>query len=82
MILGIESSFDDTCAGIVTASGSILANTKRCLNKNKFDMTNAPIVARDHHRENLPLVVKEALRQANVTSVSDMEAIAVTIGPG
>lgn len=33
LILGIESSFDDSCAGIVAASGKTLANAKRCLNK-------------------------------------------------
>lgn len=61
MILGIESSFDDSCAGIVTPCGTVLANTKRSLGGAKFDMKDAPLKAKEHHRENLPIVVKEAL---------------------
>ncbi len=45
-------------------------------------MTDAPMKAIYDHRENLPVVVQEALTKANVTSISDLEAIAVTIGPG
>ena len=45
MILGIESSFDDTAAGIVTPGGSVLANCKRRLTGEKFDMKDAPIKA-------------------------------------
>jgi len=82
MILGIESSFDDSCAGIVSSCGSVLANSKRRLEGDKFDLQDAPIRARNHHRENLPIVVKEALETANVCSMSELEAIAVTIGPG
>ena len=35
-----------------------------------------------HHKENLPLVINSTLKKGNLTSVSDLEAIAVTIGPG
>ena len=81
LILGIESSFDDSCAGVVSASGKILANTKRQLNK-LWGVQDAPIRAREFHQENLPLAIEEAMSQSNVASMSDLEAIAVTIGPG
>ena len=45
-------------------------------------MENAPCRAQEHHENSLPVVVKEALAKSNVTSISDLEAIAVTIGPG
>lgn len=82
MILGIESSFDDSCAGIVSAAGKVLANSKRTIEKDKFEMQDAPLRAMMHHRENLPLAVEQALKTAQVDSVAQMEAIAVTIGPG
>ena len=81
LILGIESSFDDSCAGVVSASGKILANTKRQLNK-LWGVQDAPIRAREFHQENLPLAIEEAMSQSNLASMSDLEAIAVTIGPG
>ena len=82
MILGIESSFDDSCAGIVSSAGKVLANAKRTIQKDKFDMRDAPLRAMHHHRENLPIAVEQALEAAGGGSIAEMEAIAVTIGPG
>ena len=33
LILGIESSFDDSCAGVVSSCGKVLANEKKTLNE-------------------------------------------------
>ena len=59
----------------------MLANEKRQLHKS-FGLKDAPIEAELHHKENLPIVVRDALQKSNVSSVSDLEAIAVTVGPG
>ena len=48
LILGIESSFDDSCAGIVSSSGQVLANEKRQFLDN-VNSENAPIRAEKHH---------------------------------
>ena len=81
LILGIEYSFDDSCAGVVSASGKILANTKRCMNK-QWGTMDAPIRAQEFHQENLPKAIEEAIEKSNLKSMSELEAIAVTIGPG
>lgn len=60
----------------------MIANEKRQLKVNKFGVPNAPQLAIAHHKENLPVVVKDALAKGNLESVSELEAIAVTIGPG
>lgn len=80
-ILGIESSFDDSCSGIVSSSGEVLANEVASFKKD-FSGPDAPIRAADHHSENLPLVVERALEKSGLSGPSDLEAIAVTIGPG
>jgi len=36
----------------------------------------------EHHKTNLPVVVKKAIEKANLTSLRDLEGLAVTIGPG
>lgn len=36
----------------------------------------------EFHRENLPKVVSDALAEGKLESMRDLEAIAVTIGPG
>ena len=59
----------------------MLANEKRGLN-NLWGVQDAPIRAIEHHKENLPIVIREAFAKTNLTSMSDLEAIAVTIGPG
>lgn len=77
----MESSFDDSCAGIVSSCGQVLANEKMTADHNTKG-ENAPLKVEQHHRSSLPIVVKEAMEKANLTSLRDLEAIAVTIGPG
>ncbi len=84
-ILGIESSCDDTAAAILRGSGDapqILSNAVR----NQTDLHAAyggvvPEIAARAHAEVLDLMVEQALAQAEV-SLSDVDAIAVTAGPG
>jgi N6-L-threonylcarbamoyladenine synthase len=82
MILGIESSCDETAAAVVRNGREVLSNvinTQIDIHK-KFGGV-VPEVASRHHIENIDIVVDEALSQAGVT-FDDIDAIAVTYGPG
>ena len=81
LIMGIESSFDDSCAGIVSSCGRVLANEKKQFMGN-YGLEDAPLRAAEHHKITLPGVVRDAMKKANLTSLRDLEALAVTIGPG
>jgi N6-L-threonylcarbamoyladenine synthase len=81
LILAIETSCDDTCIAIVKDK-TILAN---CLSS-QIDVHALsggviPEVASRLHEQNILYVLDEALKTANVT-LKDIEAIAVTYGPG
>lgn len=85
-ILGIESSCDDTAAAIVRGSpdqsGEILSNVVW----GQSDLHAAfggvvPEIAARAHAEKLDLAVEAALLEANLT-LNDLDAIAVTAGPG
>lgn len=84
-ILGIESSCDDTAAAVVCGSigrADILSSVVH----GQMDLHRAyggvvPEIAARAHAEKLDVVVKQALTQANIT-LSDIDGIAVTSGPG
>ncbi|HSS34494.1 MAG TPA: tRNA (adenosine(37)-N6)-threonylcarbamoyltransferase complex transferase subunit TsaD [Solirubrobacterales bacterium] len=81
MILAIETSCDDTCAAVLDGP-RILSN----LISSQTDAHAVfggvvPEVAARHHLELTAPLVEAALREAEVT-LDDVEAIAVTAGPG
>ncbi|KAJ2803908.1 Mitochondrial tRNAs modification protein, partial [Coemansia helicoidea] len=81
-VLGIESSCDDTAAAIVSGDGQIISET--CRHQHQVHETYGGIVpglAADHHLRNMPLVVHETLEKAGMR-MSDVDAVAVTRGPG
>ena len=81
-ILGIESSCDETAAAVVKNGREILSNTintQISLHK-KFGGV-VPEVASRRHIETIDDVIDEALKVAGVT-FDDIDAIAVTYGPG
>lgn len=80
-LLAIETSCDDTCAAVV-AGGRILANTisSQAAVHERFGGV-VPEVAARHHLELAIPVVDDALNQAGV-GLDEIEAIAVTAGPG
>ena len=86
-ILGIESSCDETAAAVVR--GVADAPPGEILSSIVYDQTDlhrayggvVPEIAARAHAEKLDVAVAEALRAAEV-SLSEMDAIAVTAGPG
>ncbi|MBF9060776.1 tRNA (adenosine(37)-N6)-threonylcarbamoyltransferase complex transferase subunit TsaD [Rhodobacterales bacterium HKCCSP123] len=84
-ILGLESSCDDTGAAILRGTGagaSILSNVVASQTELHAAFGGVvPEIAARAHAEKLDLVTEEALAQAGV-ALSDIDAIAVTAGPG
>ena len=81
-ILGIESSCDDTAAAVVDGDGQVLASVvagQTSLHEAFGGVV--PEIAARAHVEKLDLCVEQALAQAGV-SLSDLDAVAVTAGPG
>jgi N6-L-threonylcarbamoyladenine synthase len=82
LILGIESSCDETAASVVAGGRTVLSNiiaSQIDLHK-KYGGVVPEIASRKHLESVLP-VIKEALLEANVT-LEQIDAIAVTNGPG
>jgi N6-L-threonylcarbamoyladenine synthase len=82
MILGLETSCDETAAAVVTAEGEILSNTVASQSELHAPFGGVvPEVASRRHLELVSPVVREALDRAGVT-LADVERVAVTQGPG
>ena len=82
MILGIESSCDETAAAVVRGGEEALSNvvaSQMSLHAN-YGGVVPELAAREHLRNIVP-VVREALLRAKVT-FADLDAVAVTEGPG
>ncbi|WP_375263599.1 tRNA (adenosine(37)-N6)-threonylcarbamoyltransferase complex transferase subunit TsaD [Palleronia sp.] len=81
MILGIESSCDDTAAAVLRGR-EILSNVVSSQTDLHADFGGVvPEIAARAHVEKLDLCVEQALAEAGVT-LAEVEAIAVTAGPG
>jgi N6-L-threonylcarbamoyladenine synthase len=81
MILGIETSCDDTCAAVVTRAGEIRANVVSSQGVHGRFGGVVPEWASRHHLELVNAVVDEALASAGAT-LDDVELVGVTQGPG
>jgi N6-L-threonylcarbamoyladenine synthase len=82
LILGIESSCDETAAAVVRAGGEVLANVVASQMKLHANYGGVvPELASREHLRNIVPVVRAAMAQAGL-SFSDLDAIAVTEGPG
>jgi N6-L-threonylcarbamoyladenine synthase len=82
LILGIESSCDETAAAVVRAGGEVLANvvaSQMALHANYGGVV--PELASREHLRNIVPVVRAAMAEAGV-EFADLDAIAVTEGPG
>lgn len=82
-VLGIESSCDDTGAAIITSDGLILGEALASQNDIHESWGGVvPGLARDEHVAKIDIVIQQALSSAGFSSVSEVDAIGVTIGPG
>ena len=82
MILGLETSCDETAAAVITPDGQILANVV----SSQADLHAryggvVPEVASRRHLELVTPVVQEALRDSG-TTLDDVDLVGVTAGPG
>ena len=81
-ILAIESSCDETAASVVKNGRTILSNViSSQIDLHKLYGGVVPEIASRKHIEKINQVITEALEEANVT-LDDLDAIAVTYGPG
>ncbi|XP_074728793.1 tRNA N6-adenosine threonylcarbamoyltransferase, mitochondrial isoform X5 [Strix uralensis] len=82
LVLGIETSCDDTGAAVVDDAGNVLGEALHCQKEVHLQAGGIiPVVAQQLHRENIEQVVKEALGVSGV-SVRELAAIATTVKPG
>ncbi|MBL5768206.1 tRNA (adenosine(37)-N6)-threonylcarbamoyltransferase complex transferase subunit TsaD [Heyndrickxia sporothermodurans] len=82
IVLGIETSCDETAAAIIRNGTEILSNIVASqIESHKRFGGVVPELASRHHVEQITVVIEEALIKADVT-FDDIDAIAVTEGPG
>ncbi|MGG3941119.1 tRNA (adenosine(37)-N6)-threonylcarbamoyltransferase complex transferase subunit TsaD [Peribacillus psychrosaccharolyticus] len=82
IILGIETSCDETAAAVIKNGTEILSNViSSQIESHKRFGGVVPEIASRMHVEQITLVIEEALLQADVT-YKDIDAVAVTEGPG
>lgn len=82
IILAIESSCDETASAVSRGGREILSNiisTQIDIHKEYGGVV--PEIASRHHLKNIDAVVKKAVKESGIT-LSDVNAIAVTAGPG
>ncbi|KAG5891069.1 hypothetical protein JTB14_005706 [Gonioctena quinquepunctata] len=82
IILGIETSCDDTGCAVIDTEGNILGealNSQHLVHLNNGGII--PTIAQDLHRKNIENVVEKAITSANI-SFDDIDAIATTVKPG
>ena len=82
LMLGLESSCDDTAAALVTSDRQILAQTIVGQNEAHRPFGGVvPEIAARAHVEILPNLVRQVLSEAG-KDIADVDAIAATAGPG
>ncbi len=82
LILGIETSCDETAAALVTADGEVVCSVVASQAELHARYGGVvPEVASRRHLELVSPVLREALDQANAT-LDDVDRVAVTQGPG
>ncbi len=82
LILGIESSCDETAAAVVRSGTEVLSNVvaSQVALHAAYGGVVPELASREHLRNIVP-VVRAAMRQAGV-AFAELDAIAVTEGPG
>jgi len=81
-ILGIETSCDETAVAIIRNGNEIVANVVASqIESHKRFGGVVPEIASRHHVEQMTIVIEEAMQKAEL-QFSQIDAIAVTEGPG
>ncbi len=82
-VLGIETSCDDTCAAVVRSDGAVLSNVvlSQYPLHQRFGGV-VPGVAMAAHQDNIDKVVYQAISEAGLSGVNQVDAVGVTRGPG
>ena len=80
IILGIESSCDDTSAAVIK-DGILMSNVIASQKVHEQYGGVVPELASRAHQQNIVPVVSEAIRQAGINK-QDINGIAFTLGPG
>ncbi|KAM4836119.1 tRNA N6-adenosine threonylcarbamoyltransferase, mitochondrial isoform 1-T2 [Thomomys bottae] len=82
LVLGIETSCDDTAAAVVDEAGNVLGEAIHSQTEVHLKTGGIiPPVAQQLHRENIERIVQEALSASRI-SPKELSAIATTIKPG
>lgn len=81
IILGIETSCDETAVAIVTEKKELLANLILSQREHEAFGGVVPEIAARAHLTHIDLLVREALKESGLT-FKDLDAVAVTAGPG
>ncbi|HYZ27952.1 MAG TPA: tRNA (adenosine(37)-N6)-threonylcarbamoyltransferase complex transferase subunit TsaD [Thermoleophilaceae bacterium] len=82
VILGIETSCDDTCAAVVTHDGQVLSNVVASQGLLHAEYGGVvPEIASRRHLELVDAVLEDALEKAG-TGLDAIDRVAVTNGPG
>ncbi|XP_039350291.1 probable tRNA N6-adenosine threonylcarbamoyltransferase, mitochondrial isoform X3 [Mauremys reevesii] len=82
LVLGIETSCDDTAAAVVDDTGKILGEALHSQNEVHLKTGGIiPPVAQQLHRENIERIVKETLCVSGI-SLNELSAVATTVKPG
>lgn len=80
--MGIETSCDETAVAIIKNGREIVANVVASqIESHKRFGGVVPEIASRHHVEQITIVLEEAVQQAGI-NLKDLDAIAVTEGPG
>ena len=81
-ILSIETSCDETSAAVIEDGSIMHSNVVASqINSHKRFGGVVPEIASRHHVEYITVIIEEAMQKAEVT-FDDLDAIAVTEGPG
>ena len=82
LVLGVESSCDETAAAVVRGGREILSNiVSSQVEVHRPYGGVVPELASRHHIRNITVVLERALQDADLT-LDDLDGIAVTRGPG
>ena len=82
LILGLESSCDETAAAVIKNGRTVLSNViSSQIDIHKEYGGVVPEIASRKHIERINTVIEEALKEAGV-GLKDLDALGVTYGPG